>query len=337
MTRQTFRSLLSVAGGIVLLSAVTFTSVSAAPLNASRHQRGLFHFEIFQLKKHTGPTFLLRGGDGNLWFSNVGKHQIASFDIARGQLRTFPLRPTSRVLVMSNAPDGNVWFADHIGNRGTIASITPDGKITEIGMPRGTGAAGLGPGPDGNLWVTEGIDDRIARFDLRSRTFKEFKLPHPRSGPCKIATGSDHAVWFTELGGGRIGRISLDGHLTEFKVPTPNAQPFMIVSGPDGAFWFTEYNAGKIGRITTSGEITEFRTSSTASFPMHIVVGADKNLWFTEVGSNALGRITLSGELTEFAFGGRDTSPDGITVGADNRVWFTQYAANALGVVLSAP
>jgi virginiamycin B lyase len=330
-----------VAAGVVALA----TGMAAAQtpsrlsvdevLSSSQGDPGLFQFEIFQLPKRSGPTFLLKGADGNLWFSNIGRHQIARFDIARRQLRTFPLHPTSQVLVMSNGPDGNVWYSDFDGNRGTIARITPAGKITEFVMPHGRGAAGLGPGPDHNIWITEGVNDRIARFDLRTHKFREFKLPHPASGPCKVAAGSDGALWFTELGAGRIGRITMAGEITEFEVPTKNAWPFMIVSGPDGALWFTEYNAGKIGRITTSGEFTEFKTSGVGTAPMHIVVDPDKNLWFTEAGGNALGRITMGGELTEFSFGRAFTNPDGITAGSDKRIWFTQFAGNTLGAVLS--
>jgi virginiamycin B lyase len=333
------RRIAAVAAGVVVL-AVGMCRAQVSPesdtvLSAAQSGQGLFQYQIFQLPPRSGPTFLLKGGDGNLWFSNINSHQIARFDNASQQLRTFPLRRTSQVLVMSNAPDGNVWYADHKGNVGTIASITPTGKITEYEMPHGTGAAGLGPGPDGALWITEGVNDAIARFDLRSHTFTEFPLPHPNSGPCKVAAGPDGAVWFTELGGGRIGRITLSGGITEFEVPTKYAQPFMIVSAPDGALWFTEYNAGKIGRITTDGMITEFPTAGVWTAPMHIVVGVDKNLWFTEAGGNALGRITLRGEVTEFSFGRVYTNPDGITVGSDNHVWFTQFQSNALGKVIA--
>jgi len=150
-----------VAAGVVALAAGMFPTGSAAPLGGevlppSRIEQALFEYEVFQLPPRSGPTFLLKGADGNLWFSNIGRHQIARFDIVRRQLRTFRLHPTSQVLVMSNGPDGNVWYADHVGNDGVIASITPAGKITEFIMPRGRGAAGLGPGPDGNLWITEG-------------------------------------------------------------------------------------------------------------------------------------------------------------------------------------
>jgi streptogramin lyase len=335
MTQQLYRRLLGAGICFVALVAGASAAGSRTPVRTTSDQ-GSFRFRLHQLPAHTGPTMLVTGPDGNLWFSNVGSNDIRRFEVATQRMSVFPLpQPHSRVLVMAAGPDGNVWYAD--GNSsGKFGNITPAGKITEFNMPRNVGAAGVGTGPDGNIWITEGVNDKIARFDLKSKSFTEFALPHPNSGPCKVTTGSDGNVWFTELVGGRIGRLTLGGQLTEFPLPhaSRQPQPFMIVSGPDGALWFTEYNGGKIGRITTAGQITEFPTSNVANFPMHIVVGPDKDLWFTEVGGSALGRITTGGALTEFRFGG-STSPDGIAVGSDSRIWFTQYTANTLGTVLS--
>ena len=79
-------------------------------------------------------------------------------------------------------------------------------------------------------------------------------LPTPvGAGPSAIATGADQALWFTETGAGRIGRITTSGVLTnEFPVPSPGAEPGGITAGPDSALWFTENVGNNIGRIATS-------------------------------------------------------------------------------------
>jgi streptogramin lyase len=103
-----------VAAGVVALATGMSAAQTSSPfsvdeaLSPSQGDAELFQFKIFELPRKSGPTFLLKGKDGNLWFSNIGRHQIARFDIARRQLHTFPLHPTSQVLVMSNGPDGNV-------------------------------------------------------------------------------------------------------------------------------------------------------------------------------------------------------------------------------------
>jgi hypothetical protein len=92
-------------------------------------------------------------------------------------------------------------------------------------------------------------------------------VPTPNAGPRNIALGPDGNLWFTELEGHKIGKITSKGDIIEFPIPSERCGPHSIVAGPDGALWFTEYNLEKIGRITTKGEITEFPT------PKHGEVG----------------------------------------------------------------
>jgi streptogramin lyase len=51
-----------------------------------------------------------------------------------------------------------------------------------------------------------------------------------------IVAGADGALWFTEAGGNKIGRITADGKsIMEFPVPKDSASPMGIAAGPDGA------------------------------------------------------------------------------------------------------
>ena len=78
-----------VAAGVVALATGMSAAQTPSPfsvdevLSASQGDPGLFQFKIFELPKRSGPTFLLKGGDGNLWFSNINRHEIARFDIKR--------------------------------------------------------------------------------------------------------------------------------------------------------------------------------------------------------------------------------------------------------------
>src|SRR5262245_52334212 len=60
--------------------------------------------------------------------------------------------------------------------------------------------------------------------------------------PTSITAGPDGNLWFTEYGGGQIGRITPLGVVTEFSAGiTAFATPWGITAGPDGNLWFTEY------------------------------------------------------------------------------------------------
>ncbi len=149
------------------------------------------------------------------------------------------------------------------------------------------------------------------------------------STPTGITVGPDGALWFTEPGTDRIGRIDTSGNVTDFSIPTSNSQLTGITAGPDGNLWFTEADGDKIGRITTSGGVTEFPLAAGSS-PTDITLGPDGNLWFTEENSDKIGRITPGGTLTEFTLNS-GSRPAGITAGPDGNLWFTEANSNQIG------
>lgn len=82
---------------------------------------------------------------------------------------------------------------------------------------------------------------------------REFPIPTAQSAPGEIATGPDGNLWFTEVFGNQIGRISpTPSHkLDEFAIPTPNSLPIGITTGPDQKIWFVEdlVSANNIGQV----------------------------------------------------------------------------------------
>jgi streptogramin lyase len=69
----------------------------------------------------------------------------------------------------------------------------------------------------------------------QSVTITEYPLPVASSAtPGGISAGPDGALWFTEVGGNKIGRITMSGMITEYPVPTAASNPTAITNGPDG-------------------------------------------------------------------------------------------------------
>src|SRR5262245_44015770 len=168
------------------------------------------------------------------------------------------------------------------------------------------------------------------------QNISESATPTANSVPLWITAGPDRALWFTEVGGNRIGRIRTAGAVTEFPIPTTASGLWAITAGPDGALWFTERGANRIGRITTAGTITEFGLPSPDSEPTGIVAGPDGALWFTEVFLGKIGRITTGGAVTEFLIPTSSSGPVGIVVGSDGALWFTEHDANRIGRITTA-
>ena len=77
------------------------------------------------------------------------------------------------------------------------------------------------------------------------------------ASPNRMVAGPDGAMWFTNLSGNSIGRITTAGMVTNF-TGTALVGPATITAGPDGVRWFTNRRGNSIGRITTAGVVTSY-------------------------------------------------------------------------------
>ncbi|HEV3254588.1 MAG TPA: hypothetical protein VG033_09285 [Candidatus Acidoferrales bacterium] len=173
--------------------------------------------------------------------------------------------------------------------------------------------------------------------------------PGRQAEPNLMVVGPDHNIWFTELTGEKIGRLTTSGTLTEFKIA--GAQALIgIASGPDGNIWFTDQYTGKVGHINTSGALLKTFSLPAGSHPQGLTVGPDGNLWFVDqknTGKFTIGQITTAGKIKEFsgtvnagAFNNYYYAAQ-ITAGPDGELWFTNPQAvftvgNLVGKITTA-
>jgi virginiamycin B lyase len=143
---------------------------------------------------------------------------------------------------------------------------------------------------------------------------------YPLTIPEAMTTGPDGALWFTQPGVGRIGRLSIAGAYSSFAVSGVPGDQNGIAAGTDGALWFSETN--RLGRITTSGDVKTYPLPN-AIRPGRIVTGPDGALWFLETNRPAVGRVTVGGDFSEITLPG-DQPAKGIVAGPDNAVWVTR-------------
>src|SRR5262245_29037447 len=98
---------------------------------------------------------------------------------------------------------------------GPAVALSP---FTEYPAPTaGSGLVWITLGPDGNLWFTEALVNRIGRI-TPGGVITEFPIPTAGSIPGGIAAGPDGNLWFTEETGNKIGRITPAGVITEFPI-----------------------------------------------------------------------------------------------------------------------
>ena len=270
----------------------------------------------------------------------------------------YPLPGGSDPTAIMVAPDGTVWFAE---DSGRIGRITRSGSIIEYPVLGGCVPSSivtpspvtsycsidsLALGPDGQLWYIKTGVDRIGRLTTDGES-TEFALASG-SGPQRLVRGPDGALWFTERSG-RIGRITVQGHIVEYTIPNSSAVLGDITVGPDGALWFVQTGCnsdssgtvypGRISRLTTDGLLTNY-TPPNDAHPHSLTVGPDGALWFTHRScptspydnptGGGIGRITTGGAISLYTLPAPcNDSGCGVTdivSGPDGALWVTLRA-----------
>jgi virginiamycin B lyase len=247
----------------------------------------------------SSPFGITSGPRGSVWFSLSSA--VGRID-QRRQITTYPIPAVNPVPPFTNAgvgwmttdpSSGAVWFAER--GTGKVGRIMPNGAITEFSLPKRTAVPmGIVFGPDGNLYISEGGSNAIARLNPTNGEVVDFPVPTPNSTTQSGALGPDGAIWFIERSAAKVGRMALNGTFTEYPLAS-GAFPNRIVTGPDGALWFTELMHNKLGRITTGGALTEYAISGG---PVGIVVGKDGQLYLDLLLAPGVDRVNLQGQVT---------------------------------------
>jgi virginiamycin B lyase len=239
---------------------------------------------------------------------------------------------------------------------GKITNQTPPpetaGKacVTEFGQGFTGHPGGMVLGPDGNFWMTEQFDAKLASFDPRTLTTTEYALP-PGTFPHFIIVGPDGNLWFTDLFD-HIGTFDLKTKSATLYGAgiTPGSVPHLILSAPDGNLYFSEQleeriqipggqNKTRTGRSRIAQfnmqthEITEYFGLMPPGSRLHgMTVGPDGQIW---IGLEALDEVArfnlLTKKLDRFAAFSPNSGPHDLAVGPDGYIYVILQYANRIG------
>ncbi|HTA39062.1 MAG TPA: hypothetical protein VK760_08305, partial [Candidatus Acidoferrales bacterium] len=164
--------------------------------------------------------------------------------------------------------------------------------------------------------------------------FTRFPVPTDSSFPYSITNGSDGAMWFTEFGANKIGRITTSGTITEIAT---SGTPYSIAAGPQNTIWFTQCSSNQVGQISTSGGTVYESHVPTANAGLFNITSDPHGgyPWFTETLANDIATLRPSGFgiplVRETPVTTSSARPYGITGGPDGAIWFTEQAGNNIG------
>jgi virginiamycin B lyase len=216
-------------------------------------------------------------------------------------------------------------------NYGITPGTHPDlaGKVSEWPVPTPRFARDPAVATDGSIYIAVMSGNKVARFDPKMRSFKEWDLP-PGHHPHGLLVDRQGMVWTTGNGNGTIGRLDpASGRVTEFKTPSGGGGPHtLIITDDQSAIWFTMQSGNKVASLQTkTGAIKEYPSSGG---PYGLAFDHAGNVWFCRMGDNKMGRLDpKSGQMAEVDMGG-GSLPRRVAAAPDGTLWVTLYGNGKL-------
>jgi len=189
------------------------------------------------------------------------------------------------------------------------------------------GPHSLQTAPDGSIWITLALGNRLARFDPETETFEVHELEHGYY-PHTLRLDSRGRVWYTIAASNHVGMFDpATGEQRELRLPARNfAQslvlralplllwasrhvdvrgaagegdgitmpiPYGIDIAPDGGVWFSQLNEHKIGRIDPESFEIEMLATPFPT-PRRLRFDSAGRLWIPSFSGNRVARFDLA-------------------------------------------
>jgi virginiamycin B lyase len=187
---------------------------------------------------------------GMLWFT--GQSGIyGRVDPKTGRVRVWSAPRGTGPYGITVTPAGAVYYASLAGSH--IARIdTRTGRATVLQPPtRGQGARRVWSDSKGRIWVSEWNAGKLARYDPRTRGWREWRLLGANPQPYAVYVDDRDIVWLTDFGANAIVRF--DPRTSRFRVvplPTPDAAVRQLL-GRRGELWGAESGTDKLVVVRT--------------------------------------------------------------------------------------
>lgn len=210
---------------------------------------GMFTHRLYRLEPASGKLSEIRipvdqanpraidlDGRDRPWVVLGGPQRLARLD-ADSQWQTFDVGMYAHSLAIAK---DKVWFNGHFTHAPElIGSVDLEtGKVTTHPLPPHP-TLGAGPGgpipyelrvaPDGRIWMSELLGNRMVGFNPATSTFAVFTLPTSHSGPRRFDIDAHGILWIPAYGANLLVRLDpASGKFSEIPLPLSDAIPYVV-------------------------------------------------------------------------------------------------------------
>ncbi len=292
----------------------------------------------------SGPTDIVAGPDGGLWFTSTGSDRIGRIDPTTGAIVTFGAQSPNidEPHHLALGADGNLWFTNLGSDR--IGRIDPDtGAITAFVDPSGEidGPLDIARVRQ-NMWFSTS-SGRIGRIKPDG-TINSYELNIDASGPI----AADHAgdLWIADdndhgfAGVCRVKPRTRAVQCFDGGGATWGQAITALAAAPDGAIWMArnvsatgplEPGHNLFSRLDPTTGAVEQRGSLAIWQPVSgLTPGPGGSMWATVSPADRIARITATGRVTSYT-DARLLGPVGIAAGPDGALWFASTENDRIG------
>jgi virginiamycin B lyase len=276
-------------------------------------------------RPNTMPHDAVVDSKGMVWYTDFGWQFLGKLDPKTGKTEEYPVPELKAnfplgMLDLEADKNGDFWIAQML--QGGFAKFdTKTLKFTNWSIPKefNTDATQINmvmPSHayvDGKVWTQDTGSLTLHRLDIETGKIETFdpyaELPNGRRGHgiYDVATDAQNNAFFTDIGGGNIGRADAKtGKIT--LTPTPSRAAGKP-SGPRRAqmdsldrLWYGDFRGNRVGMYDTrAGKFQEWDAPEPWIAPYDAELDKNGELWAGGITSDRVLRLnTKTGQFTEY-------------------------------------
>lgn len=294
----------------------------------------------YPLPEDAKPFTPMSDGKGNIWISDPLAPRLWKFNIETKEFKSFKLDGQATQAITQDM-QGKIWYTDLPERR--IGYLEPDtGNFKHISLPKikpdifDSIPISIVSDYQNNIWVSILTKDTILKYDQKTGTFEQYRIPTATGAPFALLVDSSGKIWFTESSAGKIGFIDPQTNdIKEFMPDKKLEDPEALLQDNNGNLWIAEHTATAIVKFNPVLETFErIPVLDPQALPFGMTLDRYDNVWIAQ---HQIDKIAVydpdNNQMIEVPVPTQTSFVQFMTSDEKNNVWFAEPEGNKLGTI----